>query len=92
MTEMCGCARQRLGTRKEKIVSSWESMTTAEFEGLTVTAWLRLELIIVIQRSKKERGARKERMEKENGCEGGKRWNLLGLSCVCGREGAMGTI
>jgi hypothetical protein len=45
-------------------------------------AWLRLELIIIVQRSNEERGARKEvrvLREKENGHEGGKR-------CACGRE------
>jgi hypothetical protein len=38
-------------------------------------AWLRLELIIIVQRSNEERGARKEvrvLREKENGHEGGR--------------------
>jgi hypothetical protein len=47
---------------------------------------LRLELIIVVQRSK-QRGARKDEREKGNGRDGGKRWNLLELSRACGREG-----
>jgi hypothetical protein len=67
-------------------------MTTTEYEGRTVTAWLRLALIIVVQRSKKQRGARTEEREKGNGLhEGGKRWNLLELSCACGREGSVVT-
>jgi hypothetical protein len=41
--------------------------------------------IVVVEMSK-ERGARNKKREKGNGYEGGKRWNLLELSCACGRE------
>jgi hypothetical protein len=50
-------------------------MTATEYEGRTVAARLRLELIVIVQRSKKKKGARKEEREKGNGCEGGKRWS-----------------
>jgi hypothetical protein len=50
-------------------------------------AWLRLELIVVVHRPKESlRGARKEKWEKWNGCEGGKRWNLIELSCARARD------
>jgi len=41
------------------------------------------EKIVIVVIQKKERGRGKEN---GNGCEGGKRWNLLELSCARGRE------
>jgi hypothetical protein len=85
VSEMCGCARQRCVGRTGKVESCKEKITT-EYKWRTVAAWLRLGSIVVVQRSK-EKGARKEEREKGSGCEGGKRWNLLELSCARGQEG-----
>jgi hypothetical protein len=41
-------------------------------------------VVVVVVESSKERGAGKKGWEKRNGCEGGKRWNLLELSSACG--------
>ena len=74
MSEMCGCTG-KVENCKEKLLEPKKRVTTTEYEGRTVAAWLRLELIVVVQRSK-------ERGERRKGCE-----IRTENANTCGREG-----
>jgi hypothetical protein len=54
---------------------------TTEYEGRSMVAARVDRRLPKVEEG--EKGQEGKKREKGNGCEGGKRWNLLELSCAC---------